>query len=612
MLAGVLAAVPILATAVSKAIPKETPRIGTLVVTLTARFVPSCTGVPAKVVVNDGVLQLSATLGTGVFVAVGVAVAVAVAVGVSVAAGPSTVSAVSVVATPVMLPTTVPPCPSPCSALKTTPVRCSGVGVGPVGPTACSTSVASTPPPVGPSPGKVGCASSTTTAPGVIVPLTLSITQLGETPVPSGARSGCSAAQSEKKFPSKTPSNRAASNCTLVGSNVSPNCAPTIPGLSMWMLTLTTTWSPTLAGANPWSRLRLALAAAIVGVGVGVAACAAGAAAAAAAGNAATARPGAAPATPAGPSTPSTATSAASSARPPRARGLTGFALRPVVGTSWFIAPPPRLIAECLARPCLAPSPVGRGLEGQSRPAAPAGQRAWGDPSDRREPRGHRSSRLRGHRRVRPASVERIERPEGDDAVVLRLEHGLEVEADDLAIRQIGRRTGRGAGAHPGGRRPRQRGAGWDEADDRRLLPDDLAAGDVAGHVRRLQLDVGALVVVYLGRDDDDGRRRSDGERRDRRPGVDRLLDLDRPQAAAGVPQGQLDVPVVALVPLRVSQAAGRRRLVGTRPRRDRRRVRDRGRDRRRARGRRRDRRRARGRGRARRRRRIGGRRGVG
>src|SRR5262245_33244758 len=460
MLAGVLAAVPILATAVSKAIPKETPRIGTLVVTLTARFVPSCTGVPAKVVVNDGVLQLSATLGTGVFVAVGVAVAVAVAVGVSVAAGPSTVSAVSVVATPVMLPTTVPPCPSPCSALKTTPVRCSGVGVGPVGPTACSTSVASTPPPVGPSPGKVGCASSTTTAPGVIVPLTLSITQLGETPVPSGARSGCSAAQSEKKLPSKTPSNRAASNCTLVGSNVSPNCAPTIPGLSMWMLTLTTTWSPTLAGANPWSRLRLAPLAAIVGVGVGVAACAAGAAATAAAGNAATARPGAAPATPAGPSTPSTATSAASSARPPRARGPTRFALRPAVGTSWFIAPPPRLIAECLALiaeclawPCLAPSPVGRGLEGQSRPAAQPWQRAWGDPSDRREPRGHRSSRLRGHGRVRSSFFERIERPEGDDAVVLRLEHGLEVEADDLAIRQIGRRTG--PGAHPGGRSQR-------------------------------------------------------------------------------------------------------------------------------------------------------------
>src|SRR5262249_6100983 len=159
---------------------------------------------------------------------------------------------------------TVPPWPSDCRALKTASVRCSVVGVPPVGPTACRTSVARTPLPVGPSPGVVGWAKSTTTAPDETVPLTLSMTQLGEAPVPSGAMSGCAAAQSPKKLPSKTPSNWAASNWTLVGSNVSPNCAPATPGLSISMLTFTTIWSPTTTDGTA-STVSRALDAATVG-----------------------------------------------------------------------------------------------------------------------------------------------------------------------------------------------------------------------------------------------------------------------------------------------------------------------------------------------------------
>src|SRR5262245_40519196 len=91
MLAGVLVSVPNSTTAVSKLTPNDTRRIGTLVSTSTARlFPPTCTAVPAKLVLSGPTLHRSATLGTGVLVGVLVAVLVAVCVGVSVASDPLT------------------------------------------------------------------------------------------------------------------------------------------------------------------------------------------------------------------------------------------------------------------------------------------------------------------------------------------------------------------------------------------------------------------------------------------------------------------------------------------------------------------------------------------
>src|SRR5262245_35114921 len=138
---------------------------------------------PAGVLVGV-MVGVTVEVKVGPAVGVGVPVGVGVSVGVAVDAAAMS-NAASVTWTVVMLPGTVPPPPSSCSALNTTSVRCSDVGAPVVAPTVWNVMVARAPLPVGPSPGKIGCCSNTATAPAETVPVALLTIQFGTTPVPA-------------------------------------------------------------------------------------------------------------------------------------------------------------------------------------------------------------------------------------------------------------------------------------------------------------------------------------------------------------------------------------------------------------------------------------------